>query len=218
MNSAALDTKSPGFVEKLVAKIVDNIQIEIKSVFINYFDEVSSFCKFSFGLAFDSLVAVTCNSNWEEEYVEGTSVMYKLVSANGLRVYLDYTNISQSDPREIAAQEFEMNVSHNFILPRTYLRLEVVMNKKPNDFSMPQLRIDFTSTILEIKIDTIQVKQIMKAVNFINLFEKFKEEVFSAEESQKYRELYIKNKTPGKNNSKAEQTIQELENYEKEKT
>ena len=220
-----IENKPPGFVEKLVGKIVDNLQIEIKSVYVRYSDAVSSTSNFSLGLAIDSLKAVTCNSDWGEEFVEGSSVMYKLVQVSNLRLFLDYAGDSPKSHREIAQEEFTSEVQHSFIIPKTSLRLEAVVNKKSNDFSMPQIRLDFSTTNLQFNLDTIQLKHVIKALNFFNYFEKFQkgvlativEEGFNKEEADTYRALVIQTKTPIKSASKALQIQEQIEGFEKAK-
>ena len=151
--------------------------------------------------------------------------MYKLIQISDLRVFLDYDNIPLSNPRDIAKNEFSKFIDHNFIVLNTTLRLEVIVNKNPSDFTIPQIRLNFITENLGFIIDTIQVKHMLKAINLINYFGKFQkgvitgiiEEPFTAEDAETYRQLYIQTKTPIKNKEKAEKLTQELQKYEKAK-
>ena len=100
LKTAEVDNKSKGFVEKLVSKIVDNIQIEVRSVYFQYFDSISSRRNFSFGITLGCLKAVTCNKNWVEEFVEGSSVMYKLIQLENFKIFLDYVEVSLNEPSQ----------------------------------------------------------------------------------------------------------------------
>lgn len=64
LNSSALSgTSKPGFTDRLVVKIVDNLEISLKSIYIRYEDSLTD-ADFAIGVAIKEALAFTCNSNW----------------------------------------------------------------------------------------------------------------------------------------------------------
>ncbi|OMJ86004.1 hypothetical protein SteCoe_12572 [Stentor coeruleus] len=223
ISDSEIETKTQGFVEKLVGKVVHNLQIDIKNVYIRYSDSISSTSKFAFGIVLDELKAVTCDELWNENFIEESSVMYKLVEVKNFRVFMDYNLSGEAESRNIAEEEFKKEVEHRFLLPKTSLRLQATVNKKSGDFSMPQVGLEMETSAFVLNLDTIQLSHLLKTGNFLSLFEKFqkgivgniREEPFTQEEAEKYRSLYIENKTPKKRKDKQDEIIKNLESFEK---
>ena len=223
LKNSEVESKTPGFVEKLVGKIVYNLQIEVKNVYFRYTDSVSSSQKFSFGAVLGSLKAVTCNSLWNEEFMQESSLLFKLVQVSGLRIFLDYEDLPEMKNEQIAKIELESGLGHNYLLPGLDLRLEAVVNKDKDDLSLPQLRVDFKVPNLSAGIDTIQLKHALKTINYINLFSTFQKGVFQSnpevdftpEVAEKYRILFMQTKTITKNKQKTEVLVKEMEEIER---
>lgn len=224
LKNSEVESKSPGFVDKLVAKIVHNLQIEVRNVYVRYTDEFSSTQPFAFGIALGGLKAVTCNSIWNEEFVQDSTLLFKLAQISDMRIFLDYGPLQNLSANELVAQEFTESPKHFFILPSTTFRLEATVNKDQTDYSLPQLRLSFTITDFNLNIDTIQIKHILKTVNYMNLFSVFQkgvfemnpEEDFAPEETEQYRMLFIQSKTT-KNKQKLDSVVRELEAFERNK-
>lgn len=61
-----------GFAEKLVAQIINNIQIKINDVHIRYEDRYTINTPFAFGITLSKLSVHTTNENWIEEIVQAS--------------------------------------------------------------------------------------------------------------------------------------------------
>ena len=224
LKNSEVESKTPGFVEKLVGKIVYNLQIEVKNVYFRYTDSVSSSQRFSFGAVLGSLKAVTCNSLWNEEFMQESSLLFKLVQVSNLRMFLDYEDLPEMTNEQMAKKELESGFGHNYLLPGLDLRLEAVVNKDKEDLSLPQLRVDFKVPKLSAGIDTIQLKHALKTINYINLFSTFQKGVFQSnpeveftpEVAEKYRIIFMQTKTITKNKKKTEALVKEMEEIERD--
>lgn len=223
ISDSEIESKTQGFIEKLVGKVVHNLQIDIKNVYIRYSDSISSTSKFAFGIVLNELKAVTCDELWNENFIEESTIMHKLVEVKDFRVFMDYDLSEGTESSSAAVEEFQSEIEHRFLLPKTSLRLQATVNKKSGDFSMPQVGLEVETSTFALNLDTIQVSHLLKTGNLLSLFEKFqkgivgdiKEEPFTQEEAEKYRSLYIESKTPKKNKDKQDELIRKLESFEK---
>jgi vacuolar protein sorting-associated protein 13A/C len=68
-NVEPLAKKDPSSIDKLVNKIIDNVQITIKNVYIRYEDEFTAKNqgegKFSFGILLKEFSAFTTDKEWQ---------------------------------------------------------------------------------------------------------------------------------------------------------
>ncbi|CAI2166885.1 9593_t:CDS:10 [Funneliformis geosporum] len=83
------DQKNQSFVNQLVTKIVDNLQISINNIHIRYEDKLSDpGHPFAVGLTLSEFSAVSTDSNWKPTFIEGeTSSIHKLITLGCLAVY-----------------------------------------------------------------------------------------------------------------------------------
>lgn len=78
------------FTEKLVAQIINNVQIRIRNVHIRYEDRSTSSVPFAFGITLSGLEVHTTDENWQKAFVsEALSKVFKLASLNSLAVYMN---------------------------------------------------------------------------------------------------------------------------------
>jgi vacuolar protein sorting-associated protein 13A/C len=86
------------FSSRLVTKIVDNIQLEVRNVHIRYEDHIiNPEAAFDFGIMIGRLAAESTSTNWKPSFVENQKVLYKLCSLEGLSFYV---NSDQAAPQE----------------------------------------------------------------------------------------------------------------------
>ncbi|TPX42076.1 hypothetical protein SeMB42_g05292 [Synchytrium endobioticum] len=79
------------FVESLVTKIVNNLQMTVKNIHIRYEDKVTNpHFPFALGVTLSELSAVSTDENWQEKFIQdNASAMYKLTLLESLAVYWD---------------------------------------------------------------------------------------------------------------------------------
>lgn len=96
------------FTEKMVAQIINNVQIRIKNVHIRYEDRTTSTIPFALGITLSSLEVFTTDINWERAFfAEALSKVFKVAKLNGLAVYMNCnTKMFQSCPVDEFTQLF----------------------------------------------------------------------------------------------------------------
>ena len=226
-NSEITVSEEKGFLEKLVNKIVQNVQVSIKSLYVRYEDSLSSTRPFSAGVAIQELKAVTCNASWEPEFIHDVVLNYKLAQLNSFRVFMDSGPDFITDSRAtgdfltLSTEEFEGNQRHNYILSPTTYSLRVIINTNPKDTSIPEYSLHLTNTSVEMAIDSEQIVHTLKILEFMNHFEKFKQGIqlslkdpeVQGNDVEDYRERYRTYRLSVKNKNTEEKSA--LEEFER---
>lgn len=89
---ANLDTTAPdpSFRERLIARIVNNIQINITNVHIRYEDTRTADEPFAIGITLNNVELYTTNDHWEKHYLaEQTNRVFKLAKLDHFAVYMN---------------------------------------------------------------------------------------------------------------------------------
>lgn len=77
------------FMNALVTKIIDNLQVVIKNIHVRFEDQKSNPQKpFSVGLTLSNLSAVSTDQNWVETFIEDSKApTHKLLKLDSLALY-----------------------------------------------------------------------------------------------------------------------------------
>ena len=73
-------------------KIIDNIQVKVKSVHVRLEEHFSGDSSYTFGAMLSSLDINTTNENWYPQYVDRnktTTNLFKLLKVEGLSIYVN---------------------------------------------------------------------------------------------------------------------------------
>lgn len=110
------------FTEKLVAQIINNVQIRIRNVHIRYEDRSTSVIPFAFGITLGGLEVHTTNIDWEKAFVSETlSRIFKVAKLDGLAVYMNCnTRMFQSRPVDDFTQLFQDSIASSDTRPENY--------------------------------------------------------------------------------------------------
>ncbi len=115
-SSKASEGTDDTFVNSLVSKIVDNLQVVIKNIHVRFEDQVShAGAPFSLGLTLSNLSAVSTDSNWNEAFIDDpTKPTHKLAKLDSLAVYWTPNSGSlRGLPAEQFISSFKSLVSNN---------------------------------------------------------------------------------------------------------
>ena len=77
------------WTSKLIATILENLQVSIEQVHIRYEERNSADMPYSLGLRIDKLAAHSTNENWEQNFTSNRAKSWKLVELTNLEVYTD---------------------------------------------------------------------------------------------------------------------------------
>ena len=217
MNSDQLAAaQAPGFVEKLVSKIVDNLQISLSNVYIRYEDFQSSSEHFAAGLIVKQAEVATCNAAWEAEFVVDSPITYKSAEVVGLALYLDYGEGCEVDSSKIpgkspeksfenlSRKESDLNflIKHRFILSACNCTWHFTLSKNASNLTLPRVAIEMQlggAAGVEAGLELKQVTHCVKLMEFFGQFGTFQAGVQATvayrelvdAEGEEYRGLYI---------------------------
>jgi len=141
-NSQEDDQKNQSFVNQLVTKIVDNLQISINNIHIRYEDKLSDpGHPFAVGLTLSEFSAVSTDDFWNPTFIEKqTNTIHKLVTLGSLGVYWNTDSQSLAGyPLDraivvfnelIASEKSGPKEDHQYVLKPVSGTGKVVLNKK----------------------------------------------------------------------------------------
>ena len=104
--------KIPGFTERLLARILDNIQIQFERIHISYVDTTVASGRLSFGITVQGFTAKSADASGREAFVHESRILRKRVDLRCLSVYcnpgydiLQRINFNQPSIGSKAAQD-----------------------------------------------------------------------------------------------------------------
>eukprot|EP01135_Chromosphaera_perkinsii_P007458 Nk52_evm10s859 gene=Nk52_evmTU10s859 len=140
------------FSEKLVARIVENVQITIENVHIRYEDSVSHpFHTFFVGLTVRSLTIATTNSKWQKQFNEASGEQsFKLLALESFAIYMDELSGNESTTKGTYAERMRNEIaykgyfpSHSFILRPVTSVAKATLSKTPGkEFNIPRFHAE----------------------------------------------------------------------------
>ncbi len=167
-SAESLTQKDPSSIDKLIAKIIDNIQIKISNIYIRYEDAYSApnqgTGKFVMGLLLKEFSTFTTGADWKTVAMQlGEEITHKLATIKDFSFFLDYETTSDpsntSLPRELDLQnllndttnsmfseilraEFDNSQNHHYIIEKFGMQARIKLNKSPITNRLPQLELD----------------------------------------------------------------------------
>ncbi|XP_066591225.1 intermembrane lipid transfer protein Vps13 isoform X2 [Prorops nasuta] len=167
-------------VEKLLARMIKNIHVEIKRIHVRYEDHVSiKGYPFSVGFTLNSFVLESCTSSWEKDGnlkdMYSIPQIYKLCSLDSLAVYLNlgseqfskesslnYTTLFSSG---IATVDYTP-ASYQYLLGPINEDAKLKLNPKPendgSNYTIPKVWLDVDMQVLRIALEKKQYQTLMQ--------------------------------------------------------
>lgn len=110
------------FTEKLVAQIINNVQIRIHKVHIRYEDRSTSAIPFAFGITLGGLEVHTTDVDWQKAFVsEALSKIFKVAKLDGLAVYMNCnTSMFQYRPADELTRLFQDTIASSDSRPENF--------------------------------------------------------------------------------------------------
>lgn len=185
--------RNMSYIQRLTAKIVDNIEVTLQNIHIRYEDSKTiPGYTFSAGITLDSFVVTTADENWIERFVarnmvDPTSSINKLATMKNLGFYWN-----SKEMRAIAQLDFEewekvmqsliytsstCQVELGYILaPPNNLTVRIIHTECSDSISnnIPKIDMQVDSTVLTMKLEQSQYSQIMSTANILAALERQK--------------------------------------------
>lgn len=110
------------FTEKLVAQIINNVQIRIRNVHIRYEDRSTSTIPFAIGITLGGLEVHTTDVDWRKAFLsEALSKVFKVAKLDGLAVYMNCnTQLFRSRPNDDYQQLFMDTIATSDTRPENF--------------------------------------------------------------------------------------------------
>lgn len=171
-----------GFVEKLTAQIINNLQIKITNVHLRYEDSHNASHPFSIGVTLRDLDIYTTDSNWMKTYLtKQVSKVYKIAKLNSLSIYMNCNDkIFSQQAKEVLGILFKENIASEEVSPTNNKYIigpisstaKLVLNMTP-EFDSPAFQIakadlDVGVDKLNIGITKTQMQTILKFLDSFN--------------------------------------------------
>lgn len=200
-----VDSGGPGYMEKMVTKIIDNVQVSIKGIYIRLDDFIASSAPYSFGIVLGDVYAQTCNANWRPEYIVDSPMTYKLARVEHFAIFIDTSRDIQrfTDTAKfpkLARQEVSLSgdFEHQYLISPFEVTIKLELNKNPKNLKVPQAKIEMTDCSLQLKTQPSQITHVLKLLEFYANFDRFRQgvaqvmpkESFSEYQADGYRREY----------------------------
>ncbi|XP_023292594.2 vacuolar protein sorting-associated protein 13 [Lucilia cuprina] len=175
----------PSYVEKLVARTINNIQVKIANVHIRYEDNSKIGRPFAFGITLNNFEIFTTDANWQKCFVDGViRHVFKLASLDCLSVYMNcnadtYATRSENEIKEL----FRSNIASKTKTPSQYSFLlgpissvaKLLLNSDPNrdspPFTIPKTDLTLEMEKLNIGVTSTQFQLIVGLLDDMNQFQ-----------------------------------------------
>lgn len=178
--SAAQEKLDDSMVEKLIARMIKNIHVEIKRIHVRYEDHVTfKNHPFSVGFTLNTFVLESCTDSWEttgnlkDMYV--IPQIYKLCGLDGLAVYLNtsmeqYSKSSHSSYPSlfcggIATMDYTP-ANYQYLLGPINVKSKLRLNPKPesdgSNYTIPKVWLDLEMQRLRIGLTKRQYQTLVR--------------------------------------------------------
>lgn len=163
---AAQEKLDDSMVEKLVARMIKNIHVEIKRIHVRYEDHVTfKEHPFAVGFTLNTFVLESCTDSWETtgnlKDMYAIPQIFKLCSLDGLAVYLNtsveqYSKSPQSSYSNLFCQGIAtmdyIPTSYQYLLGPINVKSKLRLNPKPesddSNYTIPKVTKSFALVIL----------------------------------------------------------------------
>ena len=201
----------PGYFAKMIEKVIDNLQVNIKKIYIRYEDKLTADKPFCIGVKLFEANVVTCNSQWNVEYVSDAKVCNKLLRIKDFSIFIDYDagvvsskNSAKGTRGEVVNrlmnEDFAKKLNHKYVLFPVTMEAKLVINKKPEEGKEKVVIGLGQNDEFKMDVQLEQVSQVIRVLNYLKVFDIFKAGVVNDMDlkdmpeslKQEYRNLYLK--------------------------
>ncbi|KYR02132.1 vacuolar protein sorting-associated protein 13 family protein [Tieghemostelium lacteum] len=171
------------FTNRLVTKIIDNLQIVVNKVHIRFENKNDLGKMYSIGVTLDKISAQSCDERWIPSFIDSskTQVIRKLAEMHSLGVYIDestqsFQNLSTSDFVNrfldiIPDQNTSPILLKKFIVKPISSQLKVTINKNEIiDKAIPKIISDCIFSQITVSLSSLQYRTILHVLQFTNEF------------------------------------------------
>ncbi|XP_037949404.1 vacuolar protein sorting-associated protein 13 [Teleopsis dalmanni] len=169
-------------IERMIAVVINNIQVKISNIHIRYEDCITTGRPFSFGVTLKDLETYTTDLNWERGFA-GSDVrcVFKVAELNSLSLYMNcnailYTQTKIDDMpnlfRNHIAQKNSAPLHYTFILNPISSMAKLKLNMNPENghppYQSPKIDLFLEMDGIGIALTNKQFQYVLKLGDYIN--------------------------------------------------
>eukprot|EP01117_Protostelium_nocturnum_P009173 TRINITY_DN3284_c0_g1_i3.p1 TRINITY_DN3284_c0_g1~~TRINITY_DN3284_c0_g1_i3.p1 ORF type:complete len:3093 (+),score=888.87 TRINITY_DN3284_c0_g1_i3:80-9358(+) len=165
----------------IVTRLVDNIQIEIKSLHIRYEDDLTDPKNpFVCGITLESISGFSTDRFWNQKFVEDVTIIHKLISLRNLSVYWDtkepFLKFKNSQElgellKKLIPTDQE-KPSHTYVMKPVSGELKLILNKNNANLDVPQIQADFSFPEIGLAFEQQQYRNFTDLIQTFSLYSK----------------------------------------------
>lgn len=187
--------KQDSFVEKLVAQIIKNLQVQVSNIHIRYEDHFTNpKHPFAIGLSLHDLIFQTTDKEWTPCIVkEAVSQIYKLVRLNSLSVYWNsQTALYEEMPRDNILKLLKENIAgpdhqtkYTYLIKPIQSVAHLRLHTKPEQdkFTIPKIFLTIIFDNIELALtkhqydDILELLESFERMAIMSLYRKYRPDV-----------------------------------------
>ncbi|CCF60631.1 hypothetical protein KAFR_0L00240 [Kazachstania africana CBS 2517] len=187
LDSVNEDSKNETFMQSVITKVIDNLQVVIKNIHIRYEDTSCIYSKFpsSLGITLNEISAVSTDSDWKPSFIEITqTITHKLLTLKSFSLYWNTNSDSFLDetvPQAALIKRFKRYIESadniQYILCPISGLGRLSINKLGTTENQAHVELDVLFEEFGIELDDIEYADIMYSLSklqLINHTKKFK--------------------------------------------
>ncbi|CAD1784077.1 similar to Saccharomyces cerevisiae YLL040C VPS13 Protein of unknown function [Maudiozyma barnettii] len=181
IDSGTAGSENESFMQSLITKVIDNIQISIKDIHIRYEDSSCIFSPVpsSIGISLHELSAVSTDSNWTPKFIETTqSLTHKLLTLDSLSVYWntetkEFVDMNNVDPIRFLESFRQYNdnnkTSNQYLLKPVTGTGKLSINKLGTTEVQPHLDLQLICNQFGLELDDAQYSGFLHFISILEM-------------------------------------------------
>ena len=202
-----------GYLDRLFAKILDNLHLNFKNINIRIEDNNNKKNKFSFGVTLKEMLVVNTNENWEQEFIDRSVQknidVYKLLRISKFGIYFIVneehfiSEYAQGDISEQMSNFFKEDKDKaegiEYLIQPISLEAKMKQNQTNNDIHEPRNTLFINLDKFNFLIRKMQFDCLIRAINEFSNYQKFQ---YDFDNTIKYKKFKPKYKLSDNDNNK----------------
>ncbi|KIM32678.1 hypothetical protein M408DRAFT_326439 [Serendipita vermifera MAFF 305830] len=172
--------KNQGFIDSIIAKIINNFQVTVKNIHIRYEDNVSvPGHPFSAGITLSGFTVISVDGNWQKAFVPSTAgAIHKLAELHSFAIYFNTDSESIAKlPAKESADKFRSLIAtgeapvadHQFVLKPVSGQGKITMNHSL-DANTPKFDVEVDFEEIGFVLDNHQYRDVISMVDMYHFF------------------------------------------------
>lgn len=187
-STKASEESQAGYFEKLKLRIIDNLQVTIKSIHIRFENQgvegLHDELKYSWGITLDKLEIFTTDTTWKKNFFDRTDIKNKDKPMNKLLIlgsFCLYWNPNEIDPiagkpnKEVLDSLTGLIKKTGDLAQSTELlsinaEIKLVQKTKLDNFDSPEFILDIELKAINTNLKKLQLQEIIHLIDIFNVY------------------------------------------------